>query len=126
MVNQDFSQYFDKNYRPLYSLTDDIWQNYFEYLRTKVQPYLNGETQKMKYIKSKTAYDEQGCFLPDERTNYQLYCQFINEILAEIRKGKVAFLFFEYHIRQLLCFHHDNLRTKYLDGYWEVWIEKGD
>lgn len=124
--NMVFSKYFDKHSRPLSSLTDEIWQMDFNYLRNNIQPYLDGENKKMKYIKAKAMYDDYGRYLPDTRTNYQLYCQFINDVLTEIRSGKTAFLFFEYHIRQLLCFHHDNLRTKYMDGYWEVWIDKGD
>ncbi len=120
----DFRQYFDKHSRPLCSLTDEIWQKDFEYMKNNIKSYNDGENKKMKYIKAKTTYDEYGNYMSDTRTNYQLYCQFINDILSEIRKGNIAFLFFEYHIKQLLCFHHDTLRTKYMGGYWEVWIEK--
>ena len=57
-------------------------------------------------------------------TNYQEYCSYINDVLKNIRAGQIDYCYFIYHIMDLLKFHHDDLRTKYCDGYWEVWLEK--
>lgn len=121
-----FNLYFDTHSRPLSSLTDEAWQYYFEILKTEVVPLPNGKKQKMKYKQIRIYTDDYGNYLPDERTDYILYCQFINSVLAQIRADKVAFLFFEYQIRQLLKFHQSDLRTRYVNGYWEVWLDKGE
>ena len=51
------------------------------------------------------------------------YAQFINSVLKTIRKENgIDYCFYIYQIMKLLEFHHDDLRTRYCNGYWEVWL----
>lgn len=56
-------------------------------------------------------------------TNYQEYCSYINDVLSNIRAGQKDYGYFIYQIMDLAKFHYHDLRTKYCDGYWEVWLE---
>ena len=56
-------------------------------------------------------------------TNYQEYCSFINDILSNIRSGQIDYVYYIYQITDLLKFHYDTLKTRYCDGYWEVWLD---
>jgi hypothetical protein len=116
--------YIDQNSRPTQLLTNEMWQKIFLHKKDQIVPYENGEKKKMTYKYSKALIDEYGKYLPDERTDYQLYCEFINSVLSSIRKGEYAYVFFSYQIEQLLHFHYDNLRTEYLNGYWKIWLER--
>ena len=49
------------------------------------------------------------------KTQYQYYCDFINGILKNIRRGEVDYCFYVYQIEELLKYEHDNLCAKYLD-----------
>lgn len=118
------NDFIDENSRPTKMLTDVVWQNLFSELQIKIIPYENGAKKKMHYKKSKAMTDDYGYYLPDSTTNYQLYCQFINAILSDLRKGEDCFVFFEYQIEQLLHFHKNDLRSSYEDGYWKIWLER--
>jgi hypothetical protein len=59
----------------------------------------------------------------DGITNWQSYCTYINDVLKNIRKGYHEFCYFTYQIVDLLKFHYDDLKTRYCDGYWEVWLD---
>ena len=116
-------KYIDDNYRPTKYLTDKIWQKMYISCKENIVPYKDGNKKKLKYKTAKSETDMYGNYLPDERTNYQLYCQFINSILSEIRKGNKTFVFFTYQIEQILHFHYEDLKTKYVNGFWEIWLE---
>lgn len=114
----------NSNGRPGSRLTDEIWQKEFEIRKMFVTPYKNGQTKKLAGLQ----YQESGGW-NEERdgkyqgsTNWQEYCAYINDVLRNIRAGKIDYCYYIFQITDLLKFHHDDLRTKYRDGYWEVWL----
>ena len=113
------------NGRPNSSMTDIKWQEEFKIRKLLTNPYSkNIKTMKGKYSKESGVWnveangEYQGC------TSWQSYCSYINDILRNIRAGQIDYCYYIYQIVDLLKFHHDDLRTKYCDGYWEVWLEK--
>ena len=115
------------NGRPTSSLTDEKWQKEFNVRKLFVKPYskkikrmgqLNRDSQETGYWNEETMGTYHGA------TNWQEYCSFINDVLRNIRAGQIDYCYYIYQIVDLLKFHHDDLRTKYCDGYWEVWLEK--
>lgn len=112
--------------RPTSDLTDEKWQKEFEIRKIFVQSYKDGHTKKLssKYSKESSIWNEEtkgtyyGC------TNWQSYCTFINDILRNIRAGQVDYCYYIYQIMDLAKFHFHDLKTKYCDGYWEVWLNK--
>lgn len=114
------------NGRPLSSLTDEKWQKEFEIRKLFITPYKDGNIRRFgeKYTKEPIKWNEetQGKYLG--YTNWQSYCTYINDILRNIRSGQVDYCYYIYQILDLLKFHYEDLRTKYCDGYWEVWLEQ--
>lgn len=112
--------------RPTNDLTDKKWQEEFEIRKLLVTPYKNGKKMKLTipYSKESEKWNEEtqgtyyGC------TNWQSYCSFINDILKNIRSGQVDYCYYIYQILDILKFHHDDLKTRYCDGYWSVWLER--
>lgn len=115
------------NGRPDYSLTDEKWQREFEIRKFLVKPTKN-RSMGGKFSKESSYWrpEVQGAYYG--ATNYQEYCAFINDVLKEIRANQVEYIYFIYQIDDLLRFHHDDLRTKYVsdggNGYWRVWLER--
>ena len=113
------------NGRPSSNLTDDKWQKEFNVRKLFIKPH-SASIKKLtgKYSKESGIWNEEtqgtyyGC------TNWQSYCSFINDILSNIRSGQVDYCYYIYQIEELLKFHYNNLKTKYCDGYWKVWLEK--
>jgi hypothetical protein len=115
------------NGRPLPSLTDEKWQKEFNVRKLFVRPIPpDSKIKKMngRYSKEYGIWNEErqgeyhGC------TNYQQYCSFINDVLENIRGGQVDYCYYIYQIMDLLRFHYHDLRTRYCDCYWEVWLDK--
>lgn len=112
-----------ENGRPSSTLTDIVWQQEFQAIRSSVKPYnsnytrMGGKYSRESYKRSDNDSVYEGV------TNYQQYCRIINDMLSVIRSGKIDFCFFAYQIADLLHFHYDDLRTKYIDGYWMVWLD---
>ena len=114
--------------RPPSFLTDEKWQKEFDARKIFITPYKDGATKKLSGKHSKesgtgnegTSGTYTGC------TNWQSYCSYINDILRNIRAGQVDYCYYIFQIIDLLKFHFDDLRTKYRDGYWEVWLEKSE
>lgn len=114
------------NGRPSSSLTDEKWQKEFEIRKLFITPYKDEDVRRFggKYSKETAKWNEEtkgkylGC------TNWQSYCAYINDILHNIRAGQVDYCYYIYQILDLLKFHLNNLKTKYRDGYWEVWLEQ--
>ena len=102
--------------RPTSTLTDKKWQNEFRIRKLLIKPV------KDKFMK--TGHIKETGITYIGATNYQRYCSYINDILRNIRTGQVDYCYYIYQIMDLLKFHHDDLRTKYCDGYWEVWLER--
>lgn len=110
--------------RPASTLTDPKWQIEFELRKLFLTPYR--ETIKLLSSKHDREYsrwhaDGNGKYLG--KTNWQEYCSYINDVLHTIRNHRVDYCYFIYQIEQLLKFHYDRLKTRYCDGYWEVWLE---
>lgn len=110
--------------RPSPDLTDKKWQEEFNAMKCFVTPFpanvkkLGGSGSKES---GKWNHDTQGKY--DGATNWQQYCAYINDVLENIRLGRVDFCYYTYQIVDLLKFHYDTLETKYCeDGYWEVWL----
>lgn len=114
------------NGRPSSNMTDEKWQKEFDIRKLFITPYKDGHTKKLtvKYFSKKENWDEQTTDTCNYYTNWQSYCSYINDILKNIRSGQVDYCYFIYQIVDLLKFHYDDLRTRFCDGYWEVWLEK--
>lgn len=113
------------NGRPSSTLTNDKWQKEFNVRKLFITPYPK-EVKKLKgqYSKESGMWNEEtqgtyyGC------TSWQSYCSYINDILNNIRSGQVDYCYYIFQIVDLIKFHYEDLRTKYCDGYWEVWLER--
>ncbi len=112
--------------RPTSTLTNEKWQKEFKVRKLFVTPYKEGHTKKL----TGTHYKESGHWNNEKNgsydgcTNWQSYCTYINDVLKNIRAGQIDYCYFIFQIIDLLKFHYDDLRTKYRDGYWEVWLAK--
>ena len=107
------------------NMTDERWQKEFNVRKLFITP--NDKKHKRmggKFSRESGTWNEEkdGEYLG--MTNYQEYCSYINDVLKNIRAGQIDYCYFIYHIMDLLKFHYDDLRTKYCDGYWEVWLER--
>lgn len=114
------------NGRPEFGLTDKEWQEEFAIRKLYVTPYKQYHTKmggRYSQDVRKWNEDENGEY--KGATNWQQYCFYINSILSSIRHGEHDYCYYKYQIMDLLKFHHDTLRTRYCDGYWEVWLEGG-
>lgn len=113
------------NGRPSSTLTNEKWQKEFSVRKLFITPYPK-EVKKLKgqYSKESGMWNEEtqgtyyGC------TSWQSYCSYINDILNNIRSGQVDYCYYIFQILDLIKFHYEDLRTKYCDGYWEVWLER--
>ena len=110
-----------KDDKPGFELTDQKWQEEFK----NIKPFVMAHPETIirlggKYSKESGIYFEGY----DGATDWQRYCSYINDILKNIRSGQVDYCYFIFQILDLLKFHHNELKTKYCDGYWEVWLER--
>lgn len=113
------------NGRPPTTLTDEKWQKEFSLRKCFIKPYKKDITKlKGKYTKESSKWNEETQGIYYGKTNWQEYCSFINDVLQNIRMGQKDYCYFIYQIEELLKFHFNSLRTKYCDGYWEVWLER--
>ena len=115
------------NGRPSSTLTDEKWQKEFNIRKLFVKPV----DKSIKRFGQKNSFSEETGYWNEETmgtyhgaTNWQEYCSFINDVLSCIRAGQVDYCYYIYQIESLLKFHHDDLRTRYRDGFWEVWLER--
>lgn len=111
--------------RPSDTLTDEKWQREFEVRKLFVHP------NDQKHTKMNGPYSREPGVWNDKSdagypgpTNWQSYCSYMNDVLRNIRSGQTDYCYFIYQILDLLKFHYDELKTKYCDGYWEVWLER--
>lgn len=110
--------------RPSYNLTDEKWQKEFSVRKMFITPYSKNITKlKGKNLVESGKWNEETQGTYHGRTNWQEYCAYINDVLKNIRSGQTDYCYFIYQIMELAKFHFDDLRTKYKDGYWEVWLE---
>lgn len=116
----------NSNGRPGSRLTDETWQKEFEIRKMFVTPYKNGSTKKLSGAQYQKCgnWNEERDGVYQGATNWQEYCAYINDVLQNIRTGKVDYCYYIFQITDLLKFHYDDLQTRYCDGYWEVWLDK--
>ena len=112
------------NGRPSSTLTDEKWQKEFQIQKQFITPY----EKNVRFLRGHFSFDTgtwneetQGTY--HGQTNWQEYCSYINDILRNIRDGETDYCYYLFQILDLLRFHYDELRTRYCDGYWEVWLE---
>lgn len=110
------------NGRPEHNLTDKKWQEEFQLRRSYTIPTKARKMTGYYSTERKQNYNVEYKGV----TNWQAYCSFINSVLSVIRSGNVDYCYFKYQIMDLLRFHPDTLRTRYIDGYWQVWLEGKD
>ena len=113
------------NGRPTSAMTDEKWQKEFNLRKMFITPYPK-DIKKLKGQHSKESgmwnEETQGTYYGC--TSWQSYCSYINDVLNNIRSGQVDYCYYIYQILDLVKFHYDTLKTKYCDGYWEVWLER--
>lgn len=112
------------NGRPLSNLTNEKWQKEFNIRKLFITPYTKASKMSGKFSKESGFWNEETQGEYRGMTNWQEYCSYINDVLLTIRSGKIDYCYFIYQIMDLAKFHHNTLKTKYCDGYWEVWLEK--
>lgn len=113
------------NGRPSSTLTDEKWQRELSIRKMFITPFdknvkkFGGKHSKESgYWNDETQGTYHGC------TNWQQYCSYINDILNNIRAGQIDYCYYIYQIMDLAKFHYEELKTRYCDGYWEVWLER--
>ena len=111
------------NGTPSSSMTDEKWQKELQIRKLFVTP---ATTVRMngKYSQKPGTWNTEKYGEYSGATNWQEYCSFINDVLRNIRAGQVDYVYYIYHILDLLKFHYEDLKTRYCDGYWEVWLDK--
>lgn len=107
--------------RPEPGLTDKEWQEEFAIRKLYITPY------KSRIVKLTCRYARQSnLYDPDVGNEYHGPTKLIAFYpLSAIRSGERNYCYYKYQIMDLLKFHYDTLRTRYCDGYWEVWLERG-
>lgn len=113
--------------RPTSYMTDEKWQKEFNLRKLFITPYPNN-IKKLKGQCSKESgkWNNETMGMYCGCTSWQSYCSYINDVLNNIRAGQVDYCYFIFQIIDLLKFHYNDLRTKYCDGYWQVWLERQD
>ena len=111
--------------RPETNLTDKKWQEELSIRKLYITPH-DKHIRKMggRYSQGASTWNSERDGEYKGMTNWQQYCSYINSVLSAIRMGEHDYCYFKYQIMDLLRFHYDTLRTRYCDGYWEVWLEK--
>ena len=110
------------NGRPTSTLTNEKWQKEFQVRKLFVTPSKHNKMQG-KYSQESGYWDEETMGSYCGTTSWQRYCAYITDVLLNIRARQVDYCYYIYQIMDLLKFHYNDLKTKYCDGYWEVWLE---
>lgn len=106
--------------RPSSTLTDKEWQNQLAAMKLYITPYDKSVTRMGGKFSKESGKQMENY---DGITSWQSYCVYINDVLKNIGAGNHDFCYYSYQIVDLLKFHYDTLRTRYCNGYWEVWLE---
>ncbi len=113
------------NERPSSTLTDEKWQKEFSVRKLFItQHSTKNKLLKGQYSQETGKWNEETQGTYHGQTNWQSYCSFINDILRNIRAGQVDYCYYIYQIMDLAKFHFHDLKTRYCNGYWEVWLDK--
>lgn len=97
-----------KTGRPPKDYTDSQWQQDLIRIRAVVQP---SSFKKMRVIPEPRNF--VGTY--HGKTQYQCYCDFINDVLNSIRRGKPDYCYYIYQIAELLKYEHDRLQAVWLE-----------
>ena len=99
--------------------SDTQWQQDFLYIKEIIQP---SSLSKMKIIPE--SYHLNGEY--HGKTQYQYYCDGINDILSTIRRGEIDYCYHIYQIEDLLKYEHDRLKAEWLpeDGCFKLSLNK--
>lgn len=99
--------------RPKAELTDESWQVEFELRRKFIKDHPQDKTR----LKTN---DFEGLTLNS------FYVEFINDSLKELKAGETIYCYYIYQIEELLKFHKNTLKTKYMPMYgcWAAWLGK--
>ena len=100
----------EKTGRPPKNYTNSQWQQDLIRIRAVVQP---ASFNKMKIIPEPRNF--KGTYYG--KTQYQYYCDFINDVLNSIRRGKSDYCYYIYQIAELLKYEHDRLQAEWLEEY---------
>lgn len=111
--------------RPSSTLTDEKWQEELSVRKLYITP-CDKKHKRMggRYSQDVKKWNDDTGIQYYGATDWQRYVAHINDILNVIRSGKVDYCYYVYQILDLLKFHYNDLHAKYIDGYWEVWLEK--
>ena len=113
------------NGRPSATLTNEKWQKEFNIRKMFITPYpKNIKKLKGKHSKESGMWNEDTQGTDYGCTNWQSYCSYINDVLTSIRSGQLDYCYYIYQILDIAKFHYNDLKTRYCDGYWEVWLER--
>lgn len=114
----------NSNGKPTDLMTDEKWQLEFELRKRFIKKHdIHIKRFGRLYTRMTGTWNEEnGKFQGD--TNYKYYCSYMNDVLKNIKCGKVDYCYFIYQITDLYRFDFGTreLKTKYCDGYWEVWL----
>ena len=108
------------------ALTNKAWQQLFRAIRDDVEPSDKQRMRKKILFRPHQEFELENAKEYTGENNYNMYCDFINDVLSTIRKGKTDFCYHIYQIADLLRFEHDRLRSEYLeaDECFKVWLAK--
>ncbi|WP_312369103.1 hypothetical protein [Lachnoclostridium sp.] len=112
--------------RPSESMTDSEWQVKYKILKSYINPFQKKNGKLISYSKEIPIWEDEtngSCY---GLTNWQSYCSFINDILSQIRRGRIEYCYYAYQIADILPFEYDTLKTHYNSNgrYWDIWIDK--
>ena len=113
------------NGRPTSTITDEKWQKEFNIRKMFITPY-SKDVKRLggKFSEESSVWNEETMGDYHGQTNWQEYCAYINDVLRNIRAGQIDYCYFIYQIMDLAKFYYNELKTRYCDGYWEVWLER--
>ena len=110
------------------NMSDKEWQQKFEIMKLHIKPVNDRKMTRharKTYILGKrwTLSDNEYC----GETLDQRYCNFINDVLKQIRMGRIDYCYYYYQIMDLLKFEprlktqlvHDDANT-----YFKVWLDE--
>jgi len=114
--------------REIKNMTDKEWQLRFEMMKLYVKPV---NDRKMTRHARKAYILGKRWGLSDNEyggeTLDQCYCNFINDVLKQIRMGRIDYCYYYYQIMDLLKFE-PRLKTQLVhdDGntYFKVWLDE--
>ena len=99
--------------------SDWQWQQDFKRIKSIINP---SQFKKMNIIPEPV--NVNGTYYG--KTQYQYYCEFINDILSNIRRGKTDYCFYIYQVSELLKYEHDRLQAQWLpeEKCFKLWLNK--